>query len=161
MFFVWAISGALVSSRSRMRFGEDIDLATAQVGMGGDLTASVTLRPEPHLTLEALASKSWLSAKGSAGRLFSADVQRLKATYNASARAFVRLIAQHTSSRRYFGRDVAKNAGFSGSALLSYRLNWQTALFLGYGDERALAENDRLLRTGRQLFAKISYSFQR
>ena len=145
--------------------GEDIDLATVQVGKGGSINASATFRPEPHLTLEAIASTSWLSARDrspDAGRkLFSANVQRVKATYNASARAFVRLIGQHTSSRRYFERRVAKSAGFSGSALLSYRINWQTALFMGYGDERALGEEDRLERTGRQLFAKISYSFQR
>lgn len=151
----FALQGAL---------GEDIDLSTAQVGNGGDLTATATLRPEPHLTLEAIASASWLSAKGDAparGRLFSAQVQRIKATYNASSRAFLRLIGQFTSSRRYLPSGVFKDSGFSGSALLSYRINWQTALFLGYGDERALGERDRLERTGRQLFAKVSYSFQR
>lgn len=145
--------------------GEDIDLTTAQVGKGGDIAVRATLRPEPHLTLEAIASTSWLKAKESSAsrgsRLFSADVLRVKATYNASSRAFLRLIGQHTSSRRYEPGGVSKDAGFSGSALLSYRLNWQTALFLGYGDERALGEKDRLERTGRQLFAKLSYSFQR
>jgi hypothetical protein len=141
--------------------GEDIDLRTAQVGTGGEVTAVATLRPEPHVTIEAIASTSWLNAMQDAGRLFSANIQRVKATYNASARAFLRLIAQHTSSRRHSGPSVLKNSGFSGSALLSYRINWQTALFIGYGDERALGEKDRLERTGRQLFAKISYSFQR
>ncbi len=141
--------------------GEDIDLATTQVGTGGEVTAIATLRPEPHLTVEAIASTSWLNAKRDAGRLFSANIQRVKATYNASARAFLRLIAQHTSSRRHSGPSVFKDSGFSGSALLSYRINWQTALFIGYGDERALGDADQLERTGRQLFAKVSYSFQR
>jgi hypothetical protein len=145
--------------------GEDIDLASAQVGKGGDLTLNATLRPEPHLTLEAIASTSWLRSRddspGRGARLFSADVLRLKATYNASSRAFLRLIAQHTSSRRYANTGVSRNAGFSGSALLSYRINWQTALYLGYGDDRALGDENRLERTGRQLFAKLSYSLQR
>lgn len=145
--------------------GEDIDLATAQVGDGGEATLNVTLRPEPHTTAEGIASTSWLSAKSDSGRpsgrLFSANVLRLKLTYNASSRAFIRLIGQHTESRRYAASGVRKFAGFSGSALLSYRINWQTALFLGYGDERALGDSDRLERTGRQLFAKVSYSFQR
>ena len=141
--------------------GEDIDLATTQVGTGGEVTAIATLRPEPHLTVEAIASTSWLNAKRDAGRLFSANIRRVKATYNASARAFLRLIAQHTATRRHSGSAVFKDSGFSGSALLSYRINWQTALFIGYGDERALGEADRLERTGRQLFAKVSYSFQR
>ncbi len=145
--------------------GEDIDLATAQVGTGGQVILNATLRPEPHLTIEAIVSTSWLNAKAGAprleGKLFRATVQRLKATYNASSRAFLRVVGQHTSSRRYAGTSVRKDAGFSGSALLSYRINWQTALFLGYGDERALGDEDRLERTGRQLFAKVSYAFQR
>ena len=59
------------------------------------------------------------------------------------------------------GLLTALALAWSGSALLSYRINWQTALFLGYGDERSLGDEDRLERTGRQLFAKVSYSFQR
>jgi hypothetical protein len=144
--------------------GEDIDLATAQVGNGGQLTLNATLRPDPHLTLEAVTSTSRLRSKrdspGRGEKLFSADIQRLKATYNASSRAFLRLIGQHTSSRRYSEAGVSRDAGFSGSALLSYRINWQTALFLGYGDDRALGDEDHLERTGRQLFAKVSYSFR-
>jgi hypothetical protein len=149
----------------RGALGEDIDLATAQVGNGGEATLNLTLRPEPHLTLEGIVSASWLSAKDDSpqqgGKLYSAGVGRLKATYNASSRAYLRLIGQYTSSRRYLETGVSKDEGFSGSALLVYRINWQTALYLGYGDERALGADDHLARTGRELFAKISYSFQR
>ena len=55
----------------------------------------------------------------------------------------------------------AKEGGFEGSALFTYKINWQTALYVGYGDERALDERDDLRRTSRQLFAKISYALQR
>jgi len=34
-------------------------------------------------------------------------------------------------------------------------------LYVGYGDERALDPRDDLRRTSRQLFAKVSYAFQR
>lgn len=142
-------------------FGEDIDLGTAQVGNGGAVNLSAQLRPDPHVTINLNSNYSWLGAKGGP-RLFSAQVQRVKATYNASARAFLRLIGQYTTNRRYANGLLAfKNSAFSGSVLLSYRLNWQTALFIGYGDDRGLSENDRLERVGRQFFTKISYSFQR
>jgi len=92
-------------------------------------------------------------------------VQRLKATYNFDARTFLRLIGQYVSTRRdpslYLVSVPGHSAGFSGSALFSYRVNWQTALFLGYGDERALDEREQLARTERQLFVKLSYAFQR
>ena len=53
-----------------------------------------------------------------------------------------------------------KDGDFSGSALFAYKLNWQTVLFLGYGDNRALSEVDELEQAGRQFFLKISYAFQ-
>jgi hypothetical protein len=55
-----------------------------------------------------------------------------------------------------------RSSELSSSGLLSYRLNWQTALFVGYGDdrERRPLEED-LVRTGRQFFVKLSYAFQR
>ena len=40
-------------------------------------------------------------------------------------------------------------------------MNWQTVLFLGYGDNRTLSEEDRFERASRQLFLKISYALQR
>ena len=49
----------------------------------------------------------------------------------------------------------------TGSALFSYKLNWQTVLFLGYSDDRALTPEERLAPIGRALFFKISYAFQR
>jgi hypothetical protein len=49
----------------------------------------------------------------------------------------------------------------TGSALFAYKLNWQTVLFLGYSDDRALAVDNQLAPIGRALFFKISYAFQR
>ena len=50
---------------------------------------------------------------------------------------------------------------FSGSALFAYKLNWQSVVFLGYGDTRTLSEDGGLPPAGRQLFLKVSYAFQR
>jgi hypothetical protein len=55
----------------------------------------------------------------------------------------------------------AKEGRFEGSALFTYKVNWQTALYMGYGDERDLDKADVLRRTSRQLFAKLSYALQR
>jgi hypothetical protein len=149
--------------------GEEIDVANVRTGTGVSVGASATVRPDPHLTLDLVSSLRWLDVKPSAGasaeRLFTAQVQRLKATGNLNARAFVRLIGQYVTTRRdptLFLADVPRrDAAFSGSALFSYRLNWQTALFVGYGDERALDERETLRRTQRSFFFKLSYAFQR
>jgi hypothetical protein len=148
--------------------GEEIDVANVRTGRGGSVTAAATVRPTAHLTLDVNSAVSWLDvddARAGNGRLFSAQVQRVKATYNFSPRMFLRLIGQYVTTDFHperYQRPVPKHdASFSGSALFSYRLNWQTALFLGYGDERALDSFDSLRRTERQLFLKLSYAFQR
>jgi len=44
--------------------------------------------------------------------------------------------------------------------IVVHKISWQTVLYVGYGDERALDEADILRQTSRQVFAKISYAFQ-
>ena len=154
--------------------GQDVDVLNVGVGRGFNVTAFATVRPTDHLTLDANSAVSWLNVDRRAAssvplpggaRLFTAQVQRLKATYNFSPRVFLRAVGQYVSTRRdpsLYVVEVPRRSGdFSGSALFSYRLNWQTALFVGYGDERALDERERLARTERQLFVKLSYAFQR
>ena len=138
------------------------------MGKGADLLLTLVLRPTDHLTLAGVSERSWLDVDDAtlgSGRLFTAQVQRLKATYHFTARLFVRLVGQYLETRRdpslYPTPVVAREAGFSGSGLLSYRLNWQTAFFLGYGDDRERPESGGLSTTGRQFFAKLSYAFQR
>jgi hypothetical protein len=58
--------------------------------------------------------------------------------------------------------SVAPRSGtFSGSVLLAYKLNWQSVLFVGYGDDRELSDRHELERSNRQFFVKISYALQR
>ena len=44
--------------------------------------------------------------------------------------------------------------------MFAYKLNWQTVLFVGYGDNRAFDDADRLQPASRELFFKLSYAFQ-
>ncbi len=149
--------------------GQDIDFFNVRVGNGGNITGFATLRPTDHLTLDFNSAVQWLNVDAGArrgARLFTAQVQRVKATYNFSPRLFVRLIGQYVNTRRdptlYRFAVPKRSSELSSSGLFSYRLNWQTALFVGYGDdrERRPLEED-LVRTGRQFFVKLSYAFQR
>jgi hypothetical protein len=93
-------------------------------------------------------------------------VDRLRATYTFTSRAFLRLIGQYVGTRRdptlYSSGVARKDGSFSGSALFAYKLNWQTVLFVGYGDNRDLDEaGEHLGRVDRQFFMKLSYAFQR
>lgn len=147
--------------------GEAIDFAHARVGDGGRLNLTATIKPTDHLALELIFNRQWLDVEdnGREGRLFTAQVGRLKATYTFTARAFLRLIGQYVETERdpslYRFPVSEKDGAFDGSALFSYKLNWQTVLFLGYGDNRVLLPGDELVAAGRQFFLKISYAFQR
>ena len=147
--------------------GQDIDIVNVRVGRGANLRANVVLRPTPHVTLDLLSSWSWLNVPrddGGEARLFTAQVERAKLVYNFSARLYLRLIGEYVQERRdpdlYDVEVSAFSGSFSGSALLAYRLNWQTALFAGYGDDREELTPGRLVPQSRQVFMKLSYAFQ-
>lgn len=146
-----------------LNLGEQVDFANGQVGHGPNLYLYTQIRPTDHLEFQVDARRSWVDVRGQ--RLFTARVERLKTTYVFNRRALLRLIGQYVrtdSDPTLYPFDVpAKEGGFSSSALFSYKLNWQTVLFLGYGDERTLLEDSSLLRTSNAVFFKISYAIQR
>ena len=148
--------------------GQEADFDNARPGHGANIVLRTTLRPTDHLELQFNDSRRWLDVdvNEASSRLFTAKVDRLRATYNFTARTFVRGIVQYVDTRRdaslYVDEVEAREASFAGSALFAYKLNWQTVLFVGYGDNRTfLEETDRLEREDRQFFLKLSYAFQR
>jgi hypothetical protein len=143
--------------------GQRIDFANNRVGHGATIGIAPTVRPFDKLTLEANFNHEWLDVAG--GRLYSANVERLKTTYSFSANSLLRIIGQYVSTDRnpalYSFAVGAHDGSFLGSILYSYKLNWQTVLFVGYGDDRQLTANNDLAKLDRTLFFKISYALQR
>jgi hypothetical protein len=125
------------------------------------------VRPSRHLELRNDFSRSQLDIDdpvAGKGRLFTAYVARVRGTYAFDARSFLRLIGQYTRTTQgppLFAEE-GKAARFNGTGLFAYKLNWQTVFYLGYGDERTFdAPTNRMQKSGRQLFAKLSYAWQR
>jgi hypothetical protein len=148
--------------------GDEVDFANAREGTGATLMGTLTLHPGNHLELRGDASTRWIDEDLGAGpsRLFTAEVGRLRAQWSFNARSFVRLIGQYTQTTRdtsmYTFTIDPKESVFGGSALFAYKVNWQTVVYLGYGDQRVyLQPTDKLEPQGRQAFAKISYAWQR
>ena len=98
-------------------------------------------------------------------RLFVANVSRLRSTYSFSSHTFARVIVQYVSQTRdpslYTSAVDRRSGTLNASALFAYKINWQSVLFLGYGDDRELDDAHPLSKSGRQVFVKISYAFQR
>ncbi len=152
-----------------IRLGDEIDVAGVRPGEGGYADLHGTARAGDHLEMVFNYTRRWSDldrGPRQGDRLFTAEVARLKATYTFTSRAFLRLIAQDelfkSDPSLYSFPIPERDEAFTGSALFAYKLNWQTVLFVGYGDDRTFfAPTDRLERSGRQLFFKVSYAFQR
>ena len=167
--FLESVPGSFLNYFSIEAFvGEEIDFANAREGTGTTLNGSVQLRPDPHLELRGNVSRRWLDVDepGAVGRLFTAQVGRLRAVWSFNSRSFLRLIGQYVETKRdpalYLSAVDAKEAVWSGSALFAYKLNWQTVFYVGYGDERTFLEStDNLEPSATEVFAKLSYAWQR
>jgi hypothetical protein len=148
--------------------GQDTDFVNIRPGRGGHLNLNATINATEHLVFDLVANTAWLHVDDTVGvsrPLFTARVERVRANYTFTARSFVRLIGQYVSTDRdpalYLQSTAAHDGVFSGSALLAYKINWQSVLFVGYGDDRALDEQQRLQPSDRQIFVKLSYAFQK
>ncbi len=147
----------------QLRAGEQIDFDNAREGDGLSLNAALTARPLDRLDLQFNVGRDTVDVDG--GRLFTAMFERVRAQYSFSAKSLLRVIAQYVVNDYHpdlYNFPVPeKDGSFLGSVLYSYKLNWQTVFFVGYGDDRILLEDDRLPRTGRSFFLKVSYAFIR
>ncbi|HJT16646.1 MAG TPA: hypothetical protein VJ853_04635, partial [Thermoanaerobaculia bacterium] len=143
--------------------GRSIDFIDFRGGRGSDATLSATLRPTLHLQLDANIAVQSLNVEGR--RLFTAQADRLKATYVFSRSTFLRVVGQYVrtnSNPALYAEAIPASSGdFESSVLLGYQLNWQSVLYVGYGDTRAISELGNLQNAGRELFLKASYAFQR
>lgn len=144
------------------RLGDVVDVANARPGTGGTVAVSATFRANQRSDVTALVQRQWLDVEQ--GRLFTAQVQRLKAVYNVDSRRTLRLVVQHTRTDRarslYLATVAARSAAINASFLFSYRLNWQTVVHAGYGDDERLSELNGWIPESRGAFFKISYLVQ-
>jgi hypothetical protein len=167
---VWTISasptGFLPVVGIGGNYGEQPDVSNVRVGTGGSVLLTALVRPTEHLGLDLRLERRWVDEVllDRSGRLFTADVARLKAVYVFTPRMLLRLIGQYEDVTRdpslWVDPVLAREGGFAGSVLFSYKLNWQSVLFIGYGDARALDETGALVPAGKQFFIKASYAFQ-
>jgi len=148
-------------------FGDEIDFANDRLGTGTTINVTAEFVPGEHLRISPVYGRRTLNvstAEGLSGRLVTAEIARLKATWTFNSRAWIRLIGQWISTERRpelwtFAVD-RKSEDVTGSAVFAYKLNWQTVLYLGYADSRTLDDRYELQPSNRQAFFKVSYAFR-
>ena len=146
--------------------GDEVDFAKNRLGKGANVNFSATLRPTNHLQLNLTSGVRWLNLAGD--RLFTSQVERLRANYTFNPRMFLRAIVQNRRNhvdRALSGAEYARSGNLAGQLLFAYKLNWQTVAYVGYGDLREVLntpeQQGEFEPSNRQFFAKISYAFQR
>ena len=149
-------------------FGDEIDFANSRKGSGVQMTLAGTWRPDIHTTVSVTTDRRWLDVDPGTGtkeRLFTVQRERVRGTYMFNSRCFVRLIGEYLETIRdpslYVNGANRQSSSLTFSGLLAYKLNWQTVLYAGYGDQQAFSNpNAELEKDGRQMFAKVSYAWQ-
>ena len=148
--------------------GSNVDFTDSRPARGATVNLSTALNLTRRLSLGLVQNQRWLSVDvpaGGSGRLLLARVSRIRGNFMFTANSFVRVIAQYASTKwnpSLFHSTVRDRSGtLSASALFAYKLNWQTVLYAGYGDQNQyLTASDQLEKRGRQMFAKVSYAWQ-
>src|SRR6266513_905293 len=143
------------------RLGGDVDVANARPGRGGELSNTVVVQAGDHLELQGVSDLTWLDVQEGRGprRVFTAGIERLRATYNFTPRTALRLVVQHERIRRDPALYVAPKSAVEGrltlAALLTYRWSWASAVYLGLGDDRPLDATGALAPGQQQFFVKV------
>lgn len=159
--------------------GNDVDFLETSRIRRFDYNASLDLRPNDRLRINATYQASQFTRRSTGERSAFSRIPRIKAEYQVARPIFVRVVSQYTATRREALRDpltgeVLTLANGSPSQpsesnvlrtdwLFSYRPAPGTVFFVGYGGN--LNEEDplafrRLRRTGDAFFVKLSYLFR-
>ena len=152
-----------------MRSGSAIDFENVREGDGAGAALEAILRSRKHLEVKINAEHNQLDVDlpdGRSGRVFTADLARIRATWTFTPRIFLRLISQQVETRRdpalYVDTVTEKDSELQSSVLFGYKLDWQSVVYLGYGDSRTfLTESGQREPSSREIFFKVSYAFHR
>ena len=162
--------------------GNDVDFFETSRVRRRDYNASLTLRPDDRLRVQATYVSTSLTRRRDGERTLSTRIPRVKAEYQIARPLFVRIVSQYESTMRAALRDprtgevlllgpvpgelapagARASNGLRTDGLFSYRPSPGAVFFVGYGntlvEPEALALRD-LTRVSDAFFVKASYVF--
>ncbi|MCP4661836.1 MAG: carbohydrate binding family 9 domain-containing protein [bacterium] len=142
-------------------FGDEIDYLHTRAGKLVHLDPGIEYRIGRHLTLRLDHSFERLDVEG--GRLYEANVSRLRTVYQFTRRSFLRTILQYVDYEfnpdLYTVEVASRSKHLFSQVLYSYKINPQTVLFLGYSDNHYGDQDLHLTQTDRTVFLKLGYAW--
>jgi len=150
-----------VSFFVNVTWGDQVDYANTRPGERVNVDPGLTLNLGRHLRLSL--DHTWERMEVEAGRLYTANVSQLTATYQVNRRITARMILQnvdHDYAEKLYhdGRGSGARHLFT-QALLSYVVNPRTVVYLGYSDNAVGIAQSDLVRTDRTIFLKLGYAW--
>jgi hypothetical protein len=142
------------------RYGDQIDYANSRPGTRLQVQPTVHLNLGLRLRVELDHTYEQLDVQP--GRLYTANINRIKLVYQFTKRLFIRTILQYRHYKRnaffYIDEVDPKSESLFNQFLLSYKINPQTVFFLGYSDDYYGDQSIGLTQTNRTVFCKIGYA---
>jgi hypothetical protein len=141
--------------------GDRIDYANTRPGKRLQLDSFVSSALGLHLrlTLEHIYERMTVDE----GRLYNANISQFTGIYQFNTRAFFRAILQYVDYRYdadlYIDEIDPVYRQLLTQFLFSYKLNAQTVLFIGYGDNYYGGFEYGLTQSDRTLFVKLGYAW--
>lgn len=145
----------------RVLGGDQVDYAHARPGDRLRLVPSIQWFAGRHLNLDFSHIYEYLDVD--AGRLYTANLSELRTVYQFNRRAFLRLILQYAD----YAHEVENYASprdpefkhLLTQVLFTYKVNPQTALYLGYSDNHNGNSQTDLTQLNRTAFFKVGYAW--
>ncbi|MEN8164306.1 MAG: DUF5916 domain-containing protein [Acidobacteriota bacterium] len=145
----------------RVLAGDQIDYLHARPGTRLRLTPSIEFFAGRHLNLDF--SHIYEEFDVDIGRLYTANLSELRTVYQFNRRAFVRLILQYAdydfNVENYAAPRDPEFKHLLTQLLFTYKVNPQTALYLGYSDNHRGDSRIDLTQLNRTAFFKIGYAW--
>lgn len=141
--------------------GDQVDFANTRQGEVLRLEPGLRFDVGRHLRFNFNHSFEELDVD--AGRLYTAQLSQMRATYQFNVRTFVRWISQYLDVDRdpalYTDEVDARSRTLFNQILFSYKINPQTVFFLGYSDNYLGDEQIELTQESRTIFLKVGYAW--
>ena len=169
-FVDWRLEGSRYVQFGGFFYGGDRELydpANPRVSKGIFGSLRMTVRPVPQASLEIRGQQSNHYESWGGTLVDDARIVRLRGTYQVSRRLGARVIGEYSNQLNTLDSNPVnvRATRYASSVLVTYELAPSSFLFAGYNDamqqyDQPVVDRPQTLRTGNQLFLKVSYLFR-
>lgn len=139
------------------RHGDKVDLGNTQLGKITTVQPNVTLNLGRSLTLSVNHYYERLTHEGD--EIYLANLTDFRLSWQFNLRQRLRLALVRGDFQ--FDNGSGRVRDLSSQLIYSYKINPRTAMYIGYADNYFGDQDQTMFQTGRALFVKLGYAWER